>query len=222
MTLGEGAEDTRRVVSRQELGPTEWSLAQRLAGQDNRLVVTNATTSGQETAEVVHEALIRNWPTLIKWVNRDRAFQLWLRQLKPRVDEWRANPQDEGTLLRGGPLAVAEDWVNRRGSELNSEERVFIAASLSLRFAEKRRRGYRRFIEVILATGAIIAIIIMYNSYYYSLETRIKDVSSLVLAANQDTTRLRDRLLMLTVASRRSQLVTLKYFSKFIYGGRFG
>ena len=42
VTPGEGQEDTRRVVERRELGDTVWSLAQRLAGEGNRLVVTNA------------------------------------------------------------------------------------------------------------------------------------------------------------------------------------
>ena len=73
VTLGEGQEDTRRVVGRQELGDNAWSLAQRLAGEDNRLVVTNAPVVSRETAEVVHEALIRHWPTLVGWSNRDRA-----------------------------------------------------------------------------------------------------------------------------------------------------
>jgi hypothetical protein len=139
VTLGEGAEDTRRIVVRDELGPEEWTLAQKLAGEDNRLVVTAATTPGQETVEVAHEALIRNWPALVDWVNRDRAFISWRNQLKPRVDDWRKSPGDEGALLRGGPLAVAEDWVGRRGDDLNEEERAFVAASVALRDAEKRR-----------------------------------------------------------------------------------
>ena len=139
VTLGEGAEDTRRIAAKQELGPDEWSLAQRLAGEDNRLVVTASTASGQETAEVVHEALIRNWPELVNWVSRDRAFISWRSQLKPRLDEWRANPSDPGTLLRGGPLVVAEDWFARRGDDLNQEEKGFITACASSRDAEKRR-----------------------------------------------------------------------------------
>jgi hypothetical protein len=40
VTLGEGQEDTRRVVDRRELGDEVWSLAQRLAGENNRLVFT--------------------------------------------------------------------------------------------------------------------------------------------------------------------------------------
>jgi hypothetical protein len=139
VTLGEGAEDTRRIVGRSELGPDEWALAQKLAGEDNRLVVTAATAIGQETAEVVHEALIRNWPTLTDWVNRDRAFISWRNQLKPRVDDRRANPSDEGTLLRGGPLAVAEEWAARRGGDLNQEEKGFVTAGVAFREAEKQQ-----------------------------------------------------------------------------------
>jgi WD40 repeat protein len=139
VAFGEGAEDTRRIVGRVELGPEAWDLAQKLAGEDNRLVVTAAPLPGQETAEVMHEALIRNWPALVEWVNRDRAFQSWLRQLKQRLDEWRANPADDGTLLRGGPLVVAEEWVAKRGGEVNKEEKAFVAASVALRDSERRR-----------------------------------------------------------------------------------
>ena len=139
VTLGEGAEDTRRIVGREELGGQEWALAQRLAGEDNRLVVTAATTPGQETVEVAHEALIRNWPALVDWVNRDRPFISWRNQLVQRLDDWRKSPSDEGTLLRGGPLAVADDWIARRGDELNDEERAFVAASVGLRDAEKQQ-----------------------------------------------------------------------------------
>ncbi len=138
VTLGEGAEDTRRIVAREELGSEAWALAQRLAGEDNRLVVT-AATSGQETAEVVHEALIRNWPELIQWVNRDRAFISWRNQLRPRIREWRADPDDDGTFLRGRSLEVAEEWVAARTSEINDEERTFVSRSASFRNGEKRR-----------------------------------------------------------------------------------
>ena len=89
--------------------------------------------------EAVHEALIRNWPALMEWLNRDRAFQSWLRQLKPRVDDWRTNPSDDGTLLRGGSLAVAEDWIARRGGEVNEDEKAFVASGVAQRDAEKRR-----------------------------------------------------------------------------------
>ena len=60
---GEGTEDTRRLATRDEIGLANWPLVQRLAGQ--RLVVTSQDAStGQETVEVVHEALIQRWERL--------------------------------------------------------------------------------------------------------------------------------------------------------------
>jgi hypothetical protein len=144
VTLGEGAEDTRRVVDRRELSAEAWGLAQRLAGEDNRLVVASAAATGHETVEVAHEALIRHWPTLAEWINRDRAFQSWLRQLTPRIEEWRNHPEDDGMLLRGGALAAAEDWVQRRREEISDEEQAYIAASVALRDAIWRREEEAR------------------------------------------------------------------------------
>jgi hypothetical protein len=145
VTLGEGQEDTRRVVDRLELGDEAWSLAQQLAGEDNRLVVTNAPAFLRETAEVVHEALIRHWPTLVDWIERDRAFQSWLRQIKSNVEMWSADPSDDGPLLRGGMLAQARDWLARRRDDLNQAELGYIEASLALqRQAEEDQEAARR------------------------------------------------------------------------------
>jgi hypothetical protein len=148
VTLGEGQEDTRRVVERQELGDSAWSLAQRLAGEDNRLIVTNASAPGRETAEVVHEALIRHWPRLIDWINRDRSFQSWLRQIKSNVDSWSINPDDEGTLLRGGPLALATDWLTKRREDLSSAELSFVEASRDLCRREEEKNEAARAAEI--------------------------------------------------------------------------
>jgi hypothetical protein len=55
---GEGAEDTRRIAMKAELGEQSWSLVKKLA--DARLVVTSRNLANQETVEVVHETLVRN------------------------------------------------------------------------------------------------------------------------------------------------------------------
>jgi len=145
VTPGEGLEDTRRVVERSELDQSVWVLAQQLAGEDNRLVVTNAPTEAHATVEVVHEALIRNWPALRGWIDRDRAFLSWLRQIKPNLDAWIANPTDDGPLLRGGMLAQAAEWLARRGDDLSPAERDYIEASQTLqRCAEEEKEQARQ------------------------------------------------------------------------------
>jgi ABC-type oligopeptide transport system ATPase subunit len=140
VTLGDGQEDTRRVVGRDELGDESWSLAQTLANETNRLIVTNALAPSSETAEVAHEALIRRWPALVAWINQDRAFQSWLRQIKPNVDRWTVDHRDEGPLLRGGMLAQAEEWLANRRTDFNLREQSFIEASVALRDQEREEK----------------------------------------------------------------------------------
>jgi two-component system, cell cycle sensor histidine kinase and response regulator CckA len=147
VTLGEGSEDTRRVVERHELKLETWTLALHLANEENRLVVMNSVAPGRETVEVAHEALIRNWPTLINWVNQDGVFQAWLRQLRSRIGEWLLRLDDEGTLLRGGPLEQALDWRQRRPDERSDQESAYIDASLGWS-AETERAARRRMQEV--------------------------------------------------------------------------
>ena len=144
VALGEGQEDTRRVVDRRELGDEVWALAQRLAGEDNRLVVTSAPGLSRETAEVVHEALIRHWPKLVDWIERDRSFLSWLRQIKSNVELWSVEPSDDGPLLRSGMLAQARDWLAQRHDDLSPAERGYIDASIALQRKEEEEREAAR------------------------------------------------------------------------------
>jgi formylglycine-generating enzyme required for sulfatase activity/ABC-type dipeptide/oligopeptide/nickel transport system ATPase component len=158
VTLGEGQEDTRRVVERAELGDEVWGLAQRLAGEENRLVVTNAS-SARETAEVVHEALIRHWPKLVDWINRDRTFQSWLRQIELNIELWSADPTDEGPLLRGGMLVQATEWLALRRDDLSPRERAYVEASTALQEAVRGRARRGRTLIYVLLVG-IIAVLV--------------------------------------------------------------
>jgi formylglycine-generating enzyme required for sulfatase activity len=180
VTLGDGVEDTRRAVDFQELGRDTWALAQRLACESNRLIVISNAVQGRATAEVVHEALIEGWPTLIGWIESDRRFHSWLRQLKPRVEEWHKQPADEGTLLRGGPLAGAEVWLAQRGDELSEDERSYIEASVALREAnrqlednerqrnEKNWRLRRRFVRAIAAFFIVLLVLSWFHLWVKS------------------------------------------------------
>lgn len=140
VNFGEGAADTRRTAGRDELGADVWRLAQDLAGEDTRLVVAGGAP-GKETVEFAHEALIGNWPALRAAIDADRAFGTWFKQLRVFLEQHRVAPDDEGGLLRGGPLAVALDWREKRGAELSPEERAFIALSERAKDEEAKRRA---------------------------------------------------------------------------------
>ncbi|UFW64311.1 hypothetical protein RlegWSM1455_22925 [Rhizobium laguerreae] len=191
VTPGKGVEDTRRVVNRNELDGEAWQLAQRLADEENRLLVTGvsshrpqdgdlASTDNHETVEIVHEALIRNWPTLVNWLNRDREFLSWLEQMKGRVDDWKGNPRDVDTLLAGGPLLVAEDWLHRRAAELSDHEKSFVEASLVAR-AKKRRRRLISIGLVSLGFTIFLAGLVFYSIRTGQLQAQSQEQARLAL-----------------------------------------
>ncbi len=125
---GEGTEDTRRLAIRAELSESDWELARKLA--DARLVVTDRDAAGQETVEVVHEALVRAWERLRSWINKDRELLLWRQRLRTALTEWQRTGHDEGALLRGIPLIEAEHWLSERPNDLISAEQEYIHSSL--------------------------------------------------------------------------------------------
>jgi WD40 repeat protein/DNA-binding SARP family transcriptional activator len=157
---GEGTEDTRRRATRTELDEEDWLLVQYLA--DRRLVVTGRDPStGTQTVEVVHEALLQRWGQLRAWMEADRAFRLWQERLRVALLGWEASEEDEGALLRGAPLSEAEAWWAERGDELSLAERAFIQAGVTLRerrqFERERRR---RRIVLALAGGLVLALVL--------------------------------------------------------------
>ncbi|BAY01382.1 WD-40 repeat-containing protein [Anabaena cylindrica PCC 7122] len=128
---GEVTQDTRRLATKAELGEASWKLVKRLA--DERLVVTSQNAANQETVEVVHEALIRNWAELRGWMNADRSFRAWQERLRFAMLQWQKMQRDEGALLRGAVLKEAEEKQKQRREELSKEEQEFIQASVALR-----------------------------------------------------------------------------------------
>jgi WD40 repeat protein len=138
---GEGTEDTRRIATRAEVGEDNWNLVSYLAGYQARLVVTGRQEP-EDTVEVVHEALIREWGTLREWVNANRDFRTWQERLKVALREWKNNNHDSGALLRGVPLNVAAEWLRKRAGEMTQEERDFIEVSVR---KQKRRRQFTTF-----------------------------------------------------------------------------
>ncbi|MEM8809705.1 MAG: hypothetical protein AAGF01_27085, partial [Cyanobacteria bacterium P01_G01_bin.38] len=157
---GQGTEDTRRLATKAELGDTNWSLVKQLA--DARLVVTSLDPAQQqETVEVVHEALIRNWGQLRQWMETDREFRVWQDRLRGSMQQWAVSRQDEGALLRGAPLAEAEEILKTRRQELSPDEQSFIQQSLALRDRqvqkERRRANILRSLLVVTSTAAVLA-----------------------------------------------------------------
>jgi hypothetical protein len=102
----------------------------------HELAEARLITLGQTTAEVAHEALIREWPTLRAWLDEDRAGLRLHRQLGEAAQEWARLGRDPDLLYRGARLAQASEWAEAHAPELNATEHAFLDAGVALSAAE--------------------------------------------------------------------------------------
>ncbi len=124
---GENADYTRRRASLDDLGGGASRLIDRLT--DARLLVSNQDDkTGNNTLEVAHEALIRDWPQFQHWLNEDRDFLLWRERLRNAMVEWQRSKSDD-LLLDGQRLEDAKRWLKLKKDELNTQEKAFIDKS---------------------------------------------------------------------------------------------
>lgn len=135
--------DTRRRATFSELilKPEEKESTQNVlrALADARLIITNA-----ESAEVAHEALIREWPTLRGWLEDNREGLRLHRHLTESAQEWAALDHEADILYRGARLTQTYEWAIAHEEELNALEREFLAASNELREREASERDAQR------------------------------------------------------------------------------
>ena len=147
---GDGTEDTRRRAALDELArtPSEAEAVTHVVG-----ALTNARllTADDGVVDVAHEALIRGWPRLRRWLDEDRAGLRIHRRVSEAALEWDTS-HDAGLLFRGARLAEALAWRERSDDELNARERAFLDASAELVEAEHARE-LRQAHELAAAQG---------------------------------------------------------------------
>jgi WD40 repeat protein len=106
--------------------------------------------AGVPIAELVHDALIREWGALRAWVNQDHRFQDWLRRASEGHTRW-ARQHDPGDLLRGSDLAEGVEWSARR--RLPEDTARFLSAS-----RQHQRAGVRRAQRVTAALSTLLVV----------------------------------------------------------------
>ena len=122
--------DVGLVIRRSDRVSGYWPVIVRLANE--RLLTLGCDERGHETAEVVHEALLRAWNQLHLWLDAERPFRRWRERLREDMRSWRETG-DSRELMTGNPLADAERWMNDRKADLDVDELRFIKASAERR-----------------------------------------------------------------------------------------
>jgi WD40 repeat protein/DNA-binding CsgD family transcriptional regulator len=148
VTLGEGAEDTRRRVPQAELlsltndtdlmeETIDTFAAYRLLSLDSD------PTTRQPTVEVAHEAILREWEQLRVWLNNSREDIRQERLLAHAAEQWDTHEQDRSYLLRGARLDQVEKWAAVTDLTLTPLEKDYVADSIDNRAHEQQAEAKR-------------------------------------------------------------------------------
>jgi WD40 repeat protein/class 3 adenylate cyclase/tRNA A-37 threonylcarbamoyl transferase component Bud32 len=160
--LGDGVDDTRRRVPIAELVPQDVP-DDTVRGLLDRFADARLLTLGEGTAEVAHEVLIREWPTLRGWLEEDREGLRLHRRLGDAARIWEAAGRDPTDLYRGTRLGAALEWAQGHRDELNAAERAFLDASVQESERERRKqlRTNRRLRALLAAAGVLLAVAVV-------------------------------------------------------------
>lgn len=177
VSLGEGREDTRRRVRLSELDSLETdSSAMRSVtssfGEHRLLSFDRDPVSREPTVEVAHEALLRAWTRLRRWIDAARDDVRTHERLAGATSEWETGGRDPSFLLRGARLEQTGTWAAGTELALTRSERAFLSSSVELRDREAnaereratRERGLERrslrrarALVAVLAVAALVA-----------------------------------------------------------------
>lgn len=178
--LGEGAEDTRRRVQLTELlpqagGKTSFETVLKTLA-DARLVTTH-----RDEVEVAHEALIREWPQLRKWLAENRESLRMQRTVGEAAKSWATLRQDASALYSGLRLQQALAWQRENSVVLTPLEATFLRAS-------KRRRDLQR--SLLMKVAVAILSVLGWLSWGQVNEIRyaraMQSVSPLIVSGDAD------------------------------------
>ncbi|MEH2023057.1 nSTAND1 domain-containing NTPase [Nostoc sp.] len=163
--LGEGTEDTRRQVVQRDLVTSQHPegvinrIIQRLA--DEKLVVTSTLIekgsgySQVAVVDVAHEALIRHWSLLRKWIEESRDILRQKRKVEAAAIEWRDRGKVKDYLFQGKRLTEAKVFQKEQAENLrlSNQAEEFIQASSR----QKINTRIERFVfSLIIPLGLVI------------------------------------------------------------------
>jgi hypothetical protein len=179
-----------------------------------RLTAGNSPADAQ--VEVAHEALVRNWPRMVNWLDEEQETMRRRLRLTAAVEQWDATGRDPEALLQGTLLQEA-----LRYEGLSELESMFVRASEeAVAAAQRRERGAQQreleraqaqaarrarlllltlgvvFLLALIAAGLMVqrtrqnAELAVVAAAADAVETRIAAESALVTARNAEATAL--------------------------------
>ena len=155
ITLGEGVEDTRRRVLQAELATLADQQGMEevieVFSQSRLLTLDRDPLTRGPTAEIAHEALIREWGRLREWLRESREALRIQRRLMAAAGEWMQSGRDAGFLATGARLTQFEALAGDGELALTQDEREYVTQSVKAREAAEQAEHERQAHELELA-----------------------------------------------------------------------
>lgn len=155
---------------------------------ESRLIVTQ-TSDGAASAEIVHESLITNWPTLRRWLDESQEDGVFLDQLLSGARQWNNNRRDPGLLWGGDMVTELERFERRYKGKLPQIATDFAAAvyAVARSGARKRRALYAGGVIVLLGllAAAAVALVVIRKSQVEAQQAAEEAKAAQVLAQQE-------------------------------------
>jgi serine/threonine protein kinase len=152
------SDGTRAIVDADELlacGADRAEVKRTLGALvDARLLVLHQDTG---TVEIIHEALVAQWPTLRRWTEEGREDTVFVEEVRAASRQWDSKGRSVDLLWRGQAASEARRFVQRFAGNLGTRERDFLAAVDANDRRAARRRGWIVGMIITVLTGLVAA-----------------------------------------------------------------
>lgn len=200
-----GEETTRRRILAKELekiGHAPQNVERVLAKLvDARLVRrTKGETPADDQLEVVHEALIRNWPLLVTWLEDLRAQLMRLRRFEALAEEWERFDRKFGFLDKK-QVEDAEEWMaSEEAADIGVTDSLTALVAASRDMLRKQRRSQLRG-----RTIAITILVILVTTVFVLQAMHVKDLEKERAVLEKEQEQNRKLLSDLTLAVEKTK-----------------
>lgn len=159
----------------------------------SRLADARLLTTDEDSVQLSHEALAREWPRLKDWLADDVEGQRIMRHLASAAAAWDAMERPDSELYRGNRLTMARQWRNTVGPALTAVEREFLDASSANETAglaaaqaqlRKERRMVRR-LSWVSAAAAGLALVAVAASLFGGFQANLAGERATVAEARR-------------------------------------
>ncbi|MBL1175439.1 caspase family protein [Pantanalinema sp. GBBB05] len=142
------------------------------------------SAGGQETVDIAHEALIRNWTLLRSWLDENREMLRRQRGIERAAREWdgAAQPRAAEYLLRGNRLIDAADFLDTYPDDLSALAQRYIAVSQEEHHQARREL---RLLQVAVPCTLLVALAVTCIQYWTAMRSQAEKDYQLQVATSR-------------------------------------